>query len=302
MRYRLIVQEKPHHPVSRLARVLGVSRSGYHAWRKRHPSARSLADAALSERIEAIHEDSRGIYGVPRVHAELAQAHGIRVGRKRVARLMREAGLAGVSRRKGPHTTTPAKEAPAAPDLVQRDFTAGAPDELWLADITYVPTWEGWLFLAGVMDMFSRKLVGWSMRDDLHADLVVDALGMAVTRRRPQAGLVHHSDRGSQYTSLIFGATLRESGIAASMGSRGDAFDNAAAESFIATIKTELINRRRFRTRNEARLAIFDYIECFYNPVRRHSSLGYRSPVEFEEAMAKEESEKARIGKPEGVH
>jgi putative transposase len=302
MRYRLIAQEKPHHAVSRLARVLGVSRSGYHAWRQRHPSARSLADAALRERIEAIHEGSRGTYGAPRVHAELRLGHGIRVGRKRVARLMREAGIAGVSQRKGPRTTTPAKEAPAAPDLVQRNFSAERPDELWLADITYVPTWEGWLFLAGVMDMYSRKCVGWSMRDDLQADLVVDALGMAVTRRRPEGELVHHSDRGSPYTSLLFGATLRESGILASMGSRGDALDNAAAENFIATIKRDLINRRRFRTRNEARLAIFDYIECFYNPVRRHSSLGYLSPVEFEEAMAKEESEKARIRKPESVH
>jgi putative transposase len=302
VRYRLIAEAKAHHAVSRLARVLGVSRSGYCAWRSRRPSARSLADAALRERIEAIHEDSRGIYGAPRIHAELAQAHGIRVGRKRVARLMREAGLAGVSRRRSKRTTVPAREAPAAPDLVRRNFSASAPDELWLADITYVPTWEGFLFVATVMDACSRRIVGWSMRDDLHADLVVDALGMAVTRRRPAAGLVHHSDRGSQYTSLAFGATLRESGIAASMGSRGDAYDNAAAESCIATIKTELVNRCRFKNRNEARLAIFDYIECFYNPVRRHSALGYRSPVEFEEAMAEEESEKARIGKPERVH
>jgi len=302
MRYRLIAQEKPHHPVSRLARVLGVSRSGYCAWRRRRPSARSLADAALRERIEAIHEDSRGIYGAPRIHAELRLKHGVHVGRKRVARLMREVGISGVSRRRTKRTTTTTKQAPAAPDLVRRDFSASRPDELWLADITYVPTWEGFLFLAGVMDMYSRRCVGWSMRDDLQADLVIDALGMAVTRRRPRAGLVHHSDRGSQYTSLFFGATLRESGIAASMGSRGDAFDNAAAESFIATIKKELINRRRFKRRDEARLAIFDYIECFYNPVRRHSSLGYLSPIEFEEAMAEEESEKARIGKPEGVH
>jgi putative transposase len=259
-------------------------------------------DAALRERIEAIHETSRGTYGAPRIQAELRLGHGVRVARKRVARLMREAGIEGVSRRRSRHTTTPAKEAPAAPDLVKRNFSATRRDELWLADITYVPTWEGFLFLAGVMDMYSRRCVGWSMRDDLQADLVVDALGMAVTRRRPAAGLVHHSDRGSQYTSLLFGATLRESGILASMGSRGDAFDNAAAESFIATIKRELINRRRFKRRDEARLAIFDYIECFYNPVRRHSSLGYKSPIEFEEAKTQERSEKARIGKPQGVH
>ncbi len=286
MRYRLIDEEKSHHAVSRLARTLGVSCSGYHAWKARMPSAHALADAALRERIEAIHESSRGIYGAPRVHAELALAHGLRVSRKRVARLMREAGLAGAARcrrRRGARKSTPA---PAAPDRVKRVFRASAPDQLWVADITYVPTWEGWLFLAVVIDAFSRRCVGWSMRDDLQAELVTDALGMAVTRRRPEPGVVHHSDRGSQYASLAFGATLRESGVLASMGSRGDAYDNAAAESFMATIKKELIYRRTFKTRNSARLAIFDYIERFYNPVRRHSTLGNISPADYELAAA----------------
>lgn len=287
MKYRLIDEEKPHHAVSRLARVLGVPRSGYHAYRRRKPSARSLADAALAERIEAIHEATDGVYGAPRIHAELAKAHGIFVGRERVARLMRQLGIEGVAARRRPNGRRSGAETPAAPDLVRRDFTATAPDQLWVADITYVPTWEGWLFLAVVIDAFSRRCVGWSMRDNLAADLVVDALGMAVTRRRPAEGVVHHSDRGSQYASLAFGATLRESGVAASMGSRGDAFDNAAAESFMASIKKELIHRRRFKTRNAARLAIFNYIERFYNPVRRHSTLGQVSPVEYELASGR---------------
>ena len=282
MRYRLIDEEKPHHAVSRLARVLGVSRAGYYAWVGRPPSKRALADAALARRIEQIHEATDGIYGAPRIHAELADTHAIRVGRKRVARLLRQAGLAGVSKRRSFCTTTPGGEAPAAPDLVARKFTAERPNELWFADITYVPTWQGWLYLAAVVDACSRYCVGWSMRDDLSADLVYDALGMAVTRRRPGADLIHHSDRGSQYRSLAYGRLLRESQIMPSMGSRGDAYDNAAMESFMATIKKELIHRRRFKTRDEARLAIFKYIETFYNPLRRHSSLGQRSPLNYE--------------------
>jgi putative transposase len=286
MKYRLIDAEKPHHAVSRLARALGVSRSGYHAWRHRRPSARCLADAALAERIEAIHEATDGIYGAPRIHAELSDAHAIRVGRKRVARLMRRLGIEGVAAQRRPRNRPCGMEAPAAPDLVKRDFTATAPNQLWVADITYVPTWEGWLFLAVVIDAFSRRCVGWSMRNDLRAELVVDALGMAITRRKPADGVVHHSDRGSQYASLAFGATLRDSGVLASMGSRGDAYDNAAAESFMATIKKELIYRKTFKTRNAARLAIFDYIERFYNPLRRHSTLGQKSPIDYEMAAA----------------
>ena len=207
------------------------------------------------------------------------------VGRKRVARLMRELGIVGVSRRGRRRVLRSAAETAAAPDLVRRRFTATARDELWVADITYIPTWEGWLFLAAIMDICTKRIVGWSMRDDLKADLVVDALGMAVTMRRPETGLTHHSDRGGQYRSLALGRTLRDSGIMASMGSRGDAYDYAAAESFMATIKTELVHRQRFKTRDAARLAVFRYIEGFYNPHRRHSALGYLSPVEYEKML-----------------
>jgi putative transposase len=285
MKYRLIEEEKSHHRISRLARVLGVSRAGYHAWRKRPLSLRAQTDERLKERILAIHESSDGTYGAPRIHEELLQADGLHLGRKRVARLMEELGLEGVSRRGRRRVLKLAAESEAAPDLVRRRFQADAPNQLWLADITYIPTWEGWLFLAAVIDMCSRYVCGWSMRDDLKADIVVDAFGMAATRRRPATGLIHHSDRGGQYRSLLFGKTLRDSGIIASMGSRGDAFDNAAAESFMATIKTELVKRRTFKTRDQARVEVFRYIEGFYNPHRRHSSLGYLSPAEFERML-----------------
>ena len=285
----MIEKEKLHHRVSRLACVLGVSRAGYHAWLKRPKSMRKTSDDALSLRIKEIFEASFMIYGAPRIHQELVQADGINIGKKRVARLMRGLNINGVSRRgkRKPKTTDPS-QAPAAPDLVQRNFKAERPNELWVADITYVPTWEGWLFLAAVIDACTKRCCGWSMRDDLKAELVVDALGMAATRMKPEPGLIHHSDRGSQYGSLAFGKTLKDSGIMASMGSRGDAYDNAAAESFMATIKTELINRQSFKSKNEARLVIFHYIEGFYNPVRRHSSIGYKSPAEYERMLTEE--------------
>lgn len=283
MTFRLIEAEKAEHAISRLCSVLGVTRAGYYAWRQRRPSPRALADRELSELIGRVFVDSRETYGAPRVHAELRQGQGVCVGRKRVARLMRQLGLEGVSRRGKRRRTTIADPAAApAPDLVGRRFTAPRPNELWLADITYLPTQEGWLFLAVVLDAFSRRVVGWSMRDDLKSELVVDALAMAVTRRKPPAGVVHHSDRGSQYTSLAFGKTLRDSGLVASMGRRGDAYDNATCESFISTIKNELIRRRSWPSRDQARLAVFSYIETFYNPRRRHSALDYRSPDEHE--------------------
>jgi len=226
--------------------------------------------------------------------SELADDYGIGVGCKRVARLMRELGLAGVSRRrKGIKTTVRAREAPAAADLVRRQFRASGPDRLWVADITYVSSWQGYVFLACVIDAWSRKVVGWSMRDDLRAELVVDALGMALTKRRPKPGLVHHSDRGSQYTSLAFGKTIEQAGVLPSMGRRGDAFDNAVAESFFATLETELLDRHTFRSRDQARLAVFTFIEGFYNSRRRHSTLGQRSPDRFEEAMMKESTQAA---------
>ena len=289
MKFALIDEEKTHHSVSRMACVLGVSRAGYHSWEKRAPSVRKTSDDQLKVRISEIHAASFGIYGAPRIHAELADGYGIRIGRKRVARLMRELGIQGVSRRGKRKVRKSTSEMPAAPDLVRRDFSAKRPDELWVADITYIPTWEGWLFLAAVVDVCTRRCCGWSMRNDLTADLVVDALGMAVTLRKPQPGTIHHSDRGSQYGSLALGKTLRDSRIMASMGSKGDAYDNAAAESFMATIKTELVHRNRFKTKDEARLAVFRYIEGFYNPIRRHSSLGQKSPAEYEKILKEAE-------------
>ena len=241
MTFELIEVERAQHPVSLLCGVLGVTRGGFYAWKGRGRSRRSLADEQLSMLIAKVHSESLETYGVPRIHAELADDHGIRVGRKRVARLMRQLGIEGVSRRgkRRYKTTVPAREAPAAPDLVGRAFRAPGPNRLWVADITYVSTWEGFLFLACVIDTWSRRVVGWSMRDDLRSELVVDALGMALTQRKPEPGLVHHSDRGSQYTSLAFGKTMQDAGVMPSMGRRGDAFDNAVAESFFATLETE---------------------------------------------------------------
>ena len=283
MKYRLIEAEKSEHRISRLCKVLGVTRQGYYAWRRRGPSLRQLADDELAKLIVTIYDGSHQTYGAVRINDELRDEHELHVGRKRVATLMRRLEIQGVSRRRKKARTTIADEkAPPAPDLVERKFVAERPNQLWLADLTYVPTLQGWLFLGVVMDMYSRKIVGWAMRDNLEADLVVDALAMAVTRRRPPAGLVHHSDRGSQYTSLTFGRTLRESKLVASMGSRGDAYDNAACESVISTLKVEWIKRHRYESRDQARLSIFTYIETFYNPRRRHSSLGGISPDEFE--------------------
>lgn len=283
MTFRLIDRERAHHAVSLLCSVLSVTRQGYWAWKRRQPSLRRLEDERLKQRLLAAWADSDQTYGAPRLHAELRLGDGLRVGKKRVARLMRELQIQGVSRRRGRvRTTIPDRLATPAPDLVNRDFSAERPDQTWVADITYVPTHEGWLFLAAVMDLYSRKIVGWSMRDDLEAPLVVDAISMAIARRKPQPGLIHHSDRGSQYTSIAMGRTLRDSGIMASMGATGDPWDNACAESCISTIKNELVKRRSFATRDQARLALFRYIESFYNPLRRHSSLAMLSPNDFE--------------------
>jgi putative transposase len=276
-----VQQEKATYPVAALCRVIGVSLSGYYAWCKRARSRREQADDGLLSQIHVIHHRSRGTYGAPRVHAEL-RAQGVRCGRKRVARLMGRAGLAGAHRRRYRSTTRQDPTAVAAPDLVKRDFTASRPDQLWVADMTYVTTGEGWLYLATVLDVWSRRVVGWAMGERSRAELVVDALNMAVWNRRPATGVVHHSDRGAQYTSLGFSQRCRDAGIAASMGSVGDAYDNALAEAFFATLETELLMRQSFATRTAARLALFDFIEGFYNSHRRHSALGYLSPAEFE--------------------
>ena len=267
-------------PIAKVARMLGVSPSGYYAWRDRELSSRKQYDAVLKACIGNIHQRSRGTYGAPRIHAELAAA-GIQIGRKRVARLMREMSLAGVSRRKGTRTTRRDHRLRPAPDLVERRFEADAPDRLWVSDITYVPTWAGFLFLAVVVDAFSRRVVGWSMANHLRTELVLEALNMALWQRRP-GSVVHHSDQGSQYTSYAFGKRCREMGVVPSMGSVGDCFDNAMAESFFATLECELIDRSVFRTQAEARMAVFEYIEGWYNPRRRHSGLGYLSPLNFE--------------------
>ena len=264
-----------------MCRVLEVSTSGYYAWRKRPPSKRDRKDAMLTKRIRQIHENSRGTYGSPRVHAAL-QAEGIRVGKKRVARLMKEDGLRGVSRRKRPSTTVRGDTGRSVPDLVDRDFTAEEPDELWVADITYVPTQDGYLYLAVVVDAYSRMVVGWEMATHLQAELVLEALDMAAEQRNPDE-TIHHSDQGSQYTAIGFGKRCEEAGVRPSMGSAGDCYDNAMCESFFATLECELIERTTFATKSEARLSVFEFIEGWYNPDRLHSGLGYRSPHRCEE-------------------
>ena len=272
-------ENRARYPIAVMCRVLDVSPSGYYAWAKRPACERAAMDAALTAQIRAAHAASNGTYGAPRLQVDLADA-GIRISRKRVARLMRNAGLAGVTRRKSTVTTV-RDGARQAPDLVNRDFTADQPDRLWVADITYIPTWAGFLYLAVVLDAFSRRIVGWSMTTTLHRQVVLDALDMALWQRQP-SGVIHHSDQGSQYTSIEFGKRCREAGVRPSMGSVGDAYDNAMAESFFATLECELLDRRRFKTQAEARIAVFAFIEGFYNPRRRHSSLGYLSPVKFE--------------------
>jgi putative transposase len=280
--YKLIEAERTNFPIPLMCRLLGVSKSGYYDWRDRQPSNRSREDAALSAKIRQIHRRSRETYGCPRIHAELRSV-GVCCSSKRVARLMPEAGLRGCmrSRRKG---TTPRGMRAPAEDLLKRNFRATEPDRVWVADITYVATQEeGFLYVAFVLEVYSRKVVGWAMEPHLRTELVVDALRMAVWRRKPAAGVVHHSEQGVQYTALSFSQRLREVGISASMGRTGSAQDNAMAESFVSTLKAELVNTVDFPTRQAARTAIFDYLETFYNSRRLHSALGYRSPADFEE-------------------
>lgn len=281
MCFGLIDAKKSQHPVSLLCSVLGVSRAGYYAWKDRSPSPRAMRDAQLSEQIAEIHDESQGTYGWPRVHAELRH-RGVRASRKRVARLMRRAGLSGmVCRRKG-RTTIRVPGVATAPDLVRRDFAPTAPNRLWVADLTEIATWEGKLYLAVVVDCYSRRCVGWAMAEHMRAELVVEALEMAIWQRRPDAGLVHHSDRGGQYVSLIFGQTARDAGIAVSMGAKGCALDNAVCEAFFATLKKELTRRRSWPTRRDLQTAVFAWIEGWYNRRRLHSTLGYLSPADYE--------------------
>ena len=285
--FEFIEAEKAYYPISLLCRILKVSRSGYYGWKDRSPSKRDSENAALTEKIREIHNRSRRIYGYPRVHAEL-RALGVRCSRKRVARLMRKAGLQGCIRGHRKRTTRRDERAAPAPDLIGRNFAASAPDKVWMADITYVSTREGFVYLAFILDVYSRRVVGWSMAHHLRAELVIDALEMALQRRKPEAGLVHHSDRGVQYTSLSFAKRLEEASVVPSMGRAGSALDNAISESFVASLKCELLHGHRFPSREAARIAIFDYIEGFYNRVRRHSSLSYLSPDEYEQATIEE--------------
>ena len=268
------------HKVTTMCRVLEVSSSGYYAWLNREPSSRAKANEELTAKMHEIHDFSRGTYGAPRMHEEL-KARQVNVGRHRVARVMKAAGLRGVCRRKGRRTTVRDERARPAPDLVEREFSASAPDQLWVADITFVPTWAGFFFLAMVLDVFSRRIVGWAMATHMRTELVLDALEMALTQRRPDE-VIHHSDQGSQYTSIAFGKRCHHYDVRPSMGSVGDCYDNAMAESFFATLECELIERVTMRKPAEGMREVFSFIEGWYNPHRRHSSLGYLSPIEYE--------------------
>ena len=298
--YAFVSAEKASYPVALMCRVLEVNRTAFYAWTDRTPSKRETANVALTERIVEIHAENLKAYGSRRIHAELRFADNLRVGLTRVERLMREANISGLVKRRRGRTTISVPGVRTAADLVERDFNPQAPDRLWTADITYIRTWEGWLYLASIIDCYSRRIVGWSMADHLRHELVVDALNMAIDRRRPGRGLIHHSDMGSQFTALVFGQRCRLAGINVSMGSKGDCFDNAVCESFHASIKKELLHRHSWPTKAEARTAVFDYIETFYNQRRRHSTLGYIAPAlyeaQYEEAMSnngKEEQQAA---------
>jgi transposase InsO family protein len=281
VRFAFIAAEKALYPIEVLCDVLDVSRSGYYAWTKRKPPERATRDAELAATIVAVHTKSRGTYGSPRVHVEL-RASGKRVGKKRVERLMRERGLVARHKRRFRRTTDSNHELPIAPNVLDRKFETKAPNQAWVTDVTYIATDEGWLYLAAILDLFSRRVVGWATSATNDRALVLDALEHALRSRRPVAGVVHHSDRGSPYASEDYRRALERRSLVASMSRRGDCWDNAVAESFFATLKAELVDHERYPTRAAATASIGDYLQAFYNPVRRHSHLGYVSPMEFE--------------------
>lgn len=296
------------HRITTMAALLGVSPSGYHAWKKRPPSKRRIENERLLECIRTFHLDSDGNYGRLRIRKDLIEGEDARwhkVGHNRVGALMRKAGLVGVTRRKQCWTTVRDKGARPAPDLVHRKFVATEPNQLWVADITYIPTWAGFLFLAVVLDVFSRRIVGWSMANHLRTELILDALEMAIDRRKPD-GVIHHSDQGCQYTSLAFGSRCREAGVRPSMGSVGDCYDNAMCESFFATLECELLAKHRFPSQSVAMPRVFEFVEGWYNTRRRHSSIGYLSPVEFEKrfeaSLRLESNENDFQGCPQNEH
>jgi putative transposase len=279
--FAFIAAEKAHFPIRALCTTLGVSRAGFYAWQERAPSVHAQTDERLGLEIAAIHGESRQRYGSPRVHAELVD-RGRQTSRKRVARLMRHRGLAGRRRRRFRTTTDSRHTFPVAPNVLARQFEQQAPDLAWVTDITYIPTGEGWLYLAVILDLYSRFVVGWAMSERITRDLTLNALDMALVRRCPPPGLLHHSDRGSQYASADYQQVLTAAGIVGSMSRRGNCWDNAVAESFFASIKVELVHDATWVTRAAARAELFEYIEVFYNGQRRHSSLGYLSPRAFE--------------------
>ncbi len=285
MKFAFVREHRRFWPVRVICRVLKVSHSGFYAWRKRPPSARAVRQQELLEKIRIAHQENQELYGSPRVYRALL-IDGESVSRNTVAKLMRQAKIRAKSRRRFiPRTTNSAHQKPVAENKLNRDFGAGAINRKWLADITYIPTDEGWLYLAAVLDCFSRRIVGWSMADHLEMDLAADALKMALLQRAPRGrGLLHHSDRGVQYASEDYQQLLKEKGIEVSMSGRGDCYDNAMMESFWATLKSELVHHRSYATHEQARQSIFEYIEVFYNRKRLHSSLGYLSPESFEAA------------------
>ncbi len=281
MRFAFIAVEKASYPVALLCRVVKVSRAGFYAWRLRPSAARTRQDQALAVEVVSVYAGSRCRYGSPRVHAELRE-RGHRIGRKRVARLMREQDIRARHKRRYRTTTDSRHGLPVYPNLLARRFEAPQPNAAWVTDITYIWTLEGWLYLGVILDLFSRRIVGWAMSERIDRRLALDALQMALARRQPPRGLIHHSDRGSQYASHDYQRLLAKHGLVSSMSRRGDCWDNAVAESFFATFKTELVYQSHWQTPREARTAVFEYLELFFNRQRRHSSLGYLSPLEFE--------------------
>jgi putative transposase len=282
MRFRFIEDCRVDYPVTIMCDVLGVSPAGYYAWRARPESRRSAANRELVDDIERVHRDTSGRYGSPRIHAEL-RAQGRGVSRGRIERLMRRHGIRAIMARPWRARTTDSRhDFPIAANLLERNFTAAAPNRIWLADITYVETDQGWLYLATVMDLYSRKIIGWAMCDHLRTELPLAALRMAISVQRPGDGLIHHSDRGVQYASAEYRQVMQSAGLRASMSRKGDCYDNAPMESFFHTLKTELVHHRHYATREEAARDVFTYIEGFYNRTRRHSAIGYISPIEME--------------------
>jgi len=282
MRFTFIDAEKAFYPVLVLCRVMEVGRSGFYAWQRRAPSVRAQADKVLESKIEVAFRDSRGTYGSPRIRAQLT-AQGVSVSKRRVARLMRRRGLYGLRKARFVRTTDSRHKLPIAPNLLARDFTAAAPNKVWVTDVTFVWTLQGWLYLAAILDLFSRRVVGWGMSAHNDEALVLGALNMALSTRQPARGLIHHSDRGSVYCGTDYLAVLQAHGVERSMSRKGDCWDNAVAESFFGTLKQEMLYRRELESRRAAQTAIFEYLEVYYNPKRRHSTLGFLSPVNFEE-------------------